>query len=335
MMDDSVARVGTAPRRSGFSRLIGHEAATSVLLPLLVTAAMLAAGSVIAPSFASGANLWALLSTASMLGVVSAGQTVVIISGRQGIDLSVGPVITLAALVTAGTCAGSDAGLPLAIGAVAALCCIVGAVNFVGIYVVGIYPLIMTLGMAFVVTGGSLVYAQARGPSSAPPILLAVGGGRIGPVPWLVVVGAAVLIAATALVSRTRFGRRLFLTGANARAARLSGIPVARVYLTAYVVCSLLAGLTGVLVFGFAGSVNLSIGEPYTLMSIAAAVIGGTLLTGGRGSIHGAFLGAIVFVVLTNLLIVCGLGNPARQVLSGVVLIVILALTARETGLRV
>lgn len=324
-----------SPRKpAALSRLFRHEAATSVMLPLLVTAVMLAAGSLVAPNFASLGNIWTLLSTACILGVASAGQTLVIISGSQGIDLSVGPVITLAALVTAGTCVGSNDDLPLAIAMVAVLCCLIGAANFVGVYLVGIYPLIMTLGMAFVVTGGALVYAQARGPSSAPPLLLEIGGGRIGTVPWLVVVGAIVLVAATLLTSRTRFGRRLFLTGANPRAARLSGIPVARVYLAAYVLCSLLAGLTGLLVFGFAGSVNLSIGEPYTLMSIAAAVIGGTLLTGGRGSVLGAFLGAIVFVVLTNLLIVCGLGNPARQVLSGLVLIAILALTARDKGLR-
>ncbi|HWL68341.1 MAG TPA: ABC transporter permease [Geminicoccus sp.] len=304
-------------------------------LPVAIIVVLFAIGAAVRPDFVSMGSIWGLLSVASLLAVVSVGQTIVIMSGNQGIDLSVGSVITLAALVTSNFSAGLDQNLPLALLAVVLVCALIGAINFVGVYLVGIYPLIMTLGMAFVLAGGAFAFAQDYGPTSPSPLLLAVGGAKLGPVPWLVLVAAVVFVAMTALLQWSRYGRQLYLVGANPRAARFAGIPVWRIYLLSYVLCSVLAGLTGVLVFGFAGSVNLSIGVPYTLMSIAAAVIGGTALTGGRGNIAGPFLGAIVFTVLANLLIVMGFGTADRQMMSGIVLVAILALTAREKAGRI
>jgi len=145
-----------------------------------------------------------------------------------------------------------------------------------------------------------------------------------------VITAAITGLIMSAVLRSSRFGQRLYLVGTNPRAARLSGIPVTQVYLKSYVLAALLSGFAGVLLFGFAGSANLSVGDPYTLLSIAAAVIGGTALTGGRGTVLGSYLGAIVFTVLSNLLIVLGMTTAVRQVVSGIVLIAILAVTARE-----
>jgi ribose transport system permease protein len=306
-----------------------------LILPAAIIVVLFALGAAISPNFLSPTNVWGILSVASLLAIASAGQTIVIVSGSQGIDLSVGPVMTLAALMVSGLSASLDQNLPFAVLAVVLVCTLVGALNFVGVYIVGVYPLIMTLGMGFVLAGGAFVYAQDHGPSLPPQLLLTAGGSKLGPVPWLVVIAVAVFLVLGAVLRWTRYGRQLYLVGANPRAARRSGIPVARVYLLSYVLSSLLAGLGGILLFGFAGSVNLSIGQPYTLMSIAAAVIGGAALTGGRGMISGSMLGAIVFTVLSNLLIVLGFGTASRQMLSGVILVLILALTAREKASRV
>lgn len=303
-----------------------------LVLPLAIIVVLLGLGARISPGFVSLSNIMALLSAASILAVASAGQTIVIISGNQGLDLSIGPLMTLSALLASGIGASTDANLPFALIAIVAACATVGVANFVGTFYVGIYPLIMTLGMGFVVQGGSLVYIQARGSSVPAPLILEVGGGKIAGVPILVIVVAAIFALLTLLMNTTRFGRRIYLVGSNSRAARLSGTPVARVSCAAYVLSSLLAGVGGVLIFGYAGNVNLSIGDPYTLLSIAAAVVGGTSLAGGRGSVVGSLLGAVIFIILTNMLVVLGLSQALRYVLTGLLLIVILAATARESA---
>jgi ribose transport system permease protein len=308
--------------------------AAGLLLPLGIAVVLFAIGAAVTPNFVSPSNVWSLLSIASLLALASIGQTMIIISGNQGVDLSVGAVMTFGALIASATGGSLDANLPLAVLEVTLMSACVGLVNFCGIYFVGIYPLIMTLGMAFVVSGAAFVYVQAQAPSIPSPILLALGGGKLGPVPWMVILAAIGLAVMSWVCTRTRYGRRLYLVGANQRAARLSGIPVATVYLITYTLGSVLAGLCGILLFGFAGSVNLQIGEAYTLMSIATAVVGGTALTGGRGTLVGSYLGALVFTTLANLLMVLGLSTAIRSVLSGVALIAILVATARESKLR-
>jgi ribose transport system permease protein len=323
-----------APVSVGLSQTLRRLSEGGLLLPLGITIVLLAIGAAVTPNFVASSNIWSLLSIASLLALASIGQTQIIIAGKQGIDLSVGSVMTLGALIASAQGASLDGNLPLAVLQVICASALVGVVNFCGIYYIGIYPLIMTLGMAFVVSGAAFVYVQAQAPSMPSPILLALGGGKVGPVPWLVILAAVMLCAMTWVLTRTRYGQRLYLVGANERAARLSGVPVAQVYLTAYTGGAILAGLSGILLFGFAGSVNLAIGEPYTLLSIATAVVGGTALTGGRGNLVGTYLGALVFTVLTNLLMVLGLSTAIREVLSGLVLIAILVATARESGLR-
>jgi ribose transport system permease protein len=324
------------------SRLSTHQEARSridlpkmvksgLLLPLVAIAVLLGAGALISPGFVSVSNIMALLSAASILGVASAGQTIVIISGNQGLDLSIGPVMTLSALLASGIGASTDANLPIAFIAIFAACATVGVANFIGVFYVGIYPLIMTLGMGFVVQGALLVYIQARGSSVPAPLILEVGGGKIAGIPILVIVAAATFALLALLMNTTRFGRRVYLVGSNSRAARLSGTPVAQVSCAAYVLSSLLAGIGGVLLFGYAGNVNLSIGDPYTLLSIAATVVGGTSLAGGKGSVIGSLLGAIIFIILTNMLVVLGLSQALRYVLTGLLLIGILAVAARES----
>jgi ribose transport system permease protein len=302
----------------------------TLVLPAVSIVVLLVLASVLAPGFLSGANLWSLLSITAILAIASFGQTIVILAGGQGIDLSIGALMTLSALLVSSIAASVDANLPMAVLAIVAVCIAVGTLNFAGIFYVGIYPLIMTLGMAFVISGVVLLYAQARGAALPSPLMLFLGSGKFGPVPLLVIICAVVLAVLTALLKATNFGKHLYLVGANRRAARLSGTPVAFVCWLSYVASSLLAGLAGALLFGYAGATNLTLGDPYSLLSIAAAVVGGTALSGGQGSLFGSLLGAVIFIVLTNLLVALGLSPALRDVATGILLLAILSLTARD-----
>ena len=303
---------------------IPHGGSIAIILALCV------AGRVVTPSFLSESNLWAVLSISAVLAVASAGQTLVVISGSQGIDLSVGSIMTLSALMVSGMAGSSDAELPVAIATVAIVGLLIGLVNGLGVRFLGLYPLVVTLGVSFVVEGAALVYAQTRPPSMPAPIIDALGIGRFLGVPWAVIIGAILVLLMTVLLRYSRFGRQLYLVGSNVKAAQSAGIPVSKVLLLTYALSGLLAAMAGVLLYGFVGSVNLSIGATYTMMSIAAVVIGGCALSGGTGTFIGTVLGAIIFSLLTNFFITLGLSSALRYSTSGLVLILVLFATSRD-----
>ncbi|MCR6497406.1 ABC transporter permease [Shinella sp. CPCC 101442] len=306
--------------------LFPHAGSFTIIAGLALT------GFVINPAFLSATNLWSVLSIAAMLSIASAGQTLVILSGNQGIDLSVGTIMTCAALLVSGIGGTSDGALAPAVAAALILGAAIGLLNGLGVQVLRLYPLIMTLGVSFAVEGLGLVYAQARAPSMPGRFIETLGVGRFWGVPWIVIVAAGLAIALTLLLRYSRYGRMLYFVGSNIRAARAAGVPTARVVIGAYMASGILSALAGVVLFGFAGSVNLSLGAPYTMMSVAAAVIGGASLSGGQGSFAGTVLGAIIFTLLTNLLITLGFSPALRYIASGLVLFAVLLATSRETS---
>lgn len=302
------------------------------LAGIVIILALAAVGQAINPAFLSAMNIWAVLSVSALLAVASAGQTLVIISGNQGIDLSVGAIMTLSALIVSGMAGSSNALLPQALVVVLVTGLLIGLANGAGMRFLGLYPLVVTLGISFVVEGAALVYAQARAPQMPGSVIETIGIGRILGLPWLVVIGLVVTALMTLVLRATRYGRQLYLVGANIRAARAAGVPVTRVLLATYAAAGMLSAIAGVLLYGYVASANLSIGAPYTMMSIAATVIGGVALSGGAGSFIGTVLGAVIFSLLTNLLISFGLGPALRYAISGLVLILVLLVTSRETN---
>lgn len=305
-------------------RRVPHGTGLAIVLALAVV------GACVNPAFLSASNVWSVLSIAAMLSIASAGQTLVILSGNQGIDLSVGTVMTFAALLVSGIAGTSDAGLLPASAAAVAMGALVGLVNGLGVQMLRLYPLVMTLGVAFAVDGLGLVYAQARAPSMPGRVIETLGVGRVAGVPWIVIVALVVGLAMVLMLTRSRYGRMLYLVGTNVRAARAAGVPTGRILVATYVASGVLSAIAGVILFGFAGSVNLSLGAPYTMMSVAAVVIGGASLSGGKGSFVGTVLGAIIFTLLTNLLITLGFSSALRYIASGLVLYAVLLATSRE-----
>ncbi len=306
-----------------------------VVVAALIAVLLIAIGGILRPGFASPDQIVDMLRVASFLGIIAIGQTIVVLSGGEGIDLSVGTVATLGAILASRTMAGDDAmivpGVLLALG-VAAL---IGLANGLGIVALKIPPFVMTLGMLGVVGGLILVVTGGRADGRAAPALVSLVNGRdVLGLPGILIVWLVLGVAVTLVLRRTVFGARLYAIGTSREAARLSGVPVRRVTVSAYVLSSLFAALGGIAMVGYSQQVFLNLADDLTLPSIAAVVIGGTLVAGGVGGYLGSAVGAIVLTVLTSLLTTLAMPEWARIVVQGVVLIALLAVYGRQRRLR-
>ncbi|QBI53594.1 ABC transporter permease [Streptomonospora litoralis] len=317
-------------------RLVRDPVAISASVAVLLWAV----AALVSPAFASWDQFVTLMTVASFLGVIAIGQTLVIIAGGEGIDLSVGATATLAAIVASRFMDGSNDGFVVAVLLALGACCVVGVVNAVGVLVFRVPPLVMTLGMIAVVAGFIRLYTGGRPEGSAAPLLRTlVSGDTVAGIPgvlWLWLGLSALVIW---LLRRSPFGWRLYAVGANPTTAYLSGVNTAAVKFAAYVLSSLFAGVGGLLLLGYAENVYTSLGTDYMLNSVAAAVIGGTALIGGVGGYLGTVIGAILLTVLDSLLRIMQIGggewgDAPRQIIYGVVLIIVLTAYGRQKRLR-
>ncbi|PSR30619.1 MAG: ABC transporter permease [Sulfobacillus benefaciens] len=304
------------------------------MIPVLVViVVLLLFGRILSPGFLGMANIGNILATSTILALAGLGQTFVIMGGGEGIDLSVGALVSLGAILGGAFSNGVNAGLLPALGLLVLLGGFVGFLNGMGVQWIGVPPLVMTLGMASVVDGFALAYTNGQPTGGAPPVLLSIGTGHLfGDIRWLIPVGIVIAIIGYVVLNRSRFGHQLQLVGNNRQAARLSGLPLRNIIIASYVIAGIASILAGVLLLGYAGSSDLEIGNSYTLLSIAAVVIGGTKLTGGEGSYIGTVLGAIALIVLTNVLVAMRLPEGAREVLEGLALVAILVAYTRRRG---
>lgn len=269
------------------------------------------------------------LKIAIPLAMLAACQTLTMLTG--GIDLSVGTVATIAAYLTATL--APQIGVPPAIAIALASAVVIGLVNGFGVAICRVHPLIMTLGTALIATGCLLVYQRyviATG-VLIPDFLLWLGTGRSLGLPnslALFIPFAALIIWAQ---RRSGFGRLLYAIGANEAAARLSGVRVWQVHLALYTLSSLIAGITGLLYLGQIKTASLSLALPLDLPSVAAAVIGGTSIFGGRGGYGGTIVGALILTVLTSMLTLMQIPEGGRRILFGLIILAVTALFIRLT----
>lgn len=305
------------------------------VIALVLAVALFLIGGIVRPGFATYPLLINILRLAAFLAIIAAGQTLVIISGGEGIDLSVGAIVTLGAILVFRIVNGQDAlvlpGLLVALVAGAAL----GAINGLGIALLGIPPLVMTLAMAGVVQGLILVITQGQLRGAAAPLMVSlVSQPLVFGIPGVVLVWLALGLGMWALLERTPYGKHLFAIGVNRTAARLSGVRVGGVVIATYALSGLLAALGGFVLLGYTRNVFLNLGAPYTLPSVAAVVVGGTLIAGGVGSYAGTMAGALVLTVITSLLTTLQLPESVRQIVYGAVLLLLLSVYGRQRALR-
>lgn len=317
------------------SRARSLLAENPVLAIVIGTLVMLAAGEAIAPGFASFRQISGQLTVAAILGIVAAGQGLVILSGREGIDLSVASVMSLAAL-TAGNVMGGDTALTLpALGASLVIGVSVGLFNGLGVAVLRIPPLVMTLGTAGVITGLLVVLTQGQTSGAASPLLQGFIQARflLG-LPGILWVWAALIAGIHLMLTSTRFGFNLYAVGSNDLAAELSGVRVRLTRIATYGLSGLFSGFGGFCLLGYTGTVFVGASEQYILPSVIAVVIGGTSLAGGRGSYNGTAVGAVFLTVLTAFLTTINIDAATRQVLYGLVLIGFMTAYGREAKAR-
>jgi ribose transport system permease protein len=277
---------------------------------------------------------WAFYDSLMVLGcflaILALGQGTVILTG--GLDLSLPWTIGLCGILCAGLLKGSDAALIYAVPAVLGVGALIGLVNGLGIVALGLSPIVMTLAMNGILQGIGLVYSGGTPDGFASPALRWFMTGRIAGVtpvvPFLIifVAGAAVLLG------RTVFGRRVYAIGNGERPAELSGVPVKVTLIWVYILSGLCSALVGILLSGFSGQGSLGMGDEYLLPSIAVVVVGGALITGGRGSFLGMIGGVILLTALQTLLSGTTLPYATRAILYGaVVLGAVIALREKST----
>ena len=309
---------------------VGRILADRPILPLiLLLVALVVVLELMNPGVINQRWLANTIKVAIPLAMLAACQTLTMLTG--GIDLSAGTVATISAYVMATLV--PHLGVPAAMMIAMACALVAGLVNGFGVAVARVHPLIMTLGTGLIAMGCLLVYQRyviATG-VRIPDLLLWLGIGRTLGLPnglFLFVPFATLIIWAQ---RRTGFGRLLYALGSNEAAARLSGVRSWQVFFGLYALSSLIAGLTGLLQIGIVKTPSLSLVLPLDLPSVAAAVIGGTSIFGGRGGYGGTIVGALILTVLATMLTLLQMPEGARRILFGLIILAVTAAYIRLT----
>jgi ribose transport system permease protein len=312
------------------SLLFWFQRNTIVALILLLLL-FIAAVEIMKPGTVNPVWLSNTLLFAAPLGVLAAGQTMVMLTG--GIDLSVVSVSMGSAFLMTTTALKFGNLTAVAIGLGLGL--VVGAINGVGIALLGVQPLVMTLGTGLMTQGIIIVYSQKilASRSIVPDFIHAIGSDRLGgliPLDLFLWLPIAALVLIT--LQRTGFGRLLYAIGDNREGCRLAGVRVWRLLFIDYVICALLASLAGFVLVGHTNSADLSLASTYLLPSIAAVIIGGTSIFGGSGGYSGTIIGALILTVLDGLLTLLDSPEPIKQILYGAIIFVLAAAYSRLTA---
>lgn len=298
---------------------------TAILWVMIVLVIIM---SFISPTFFTSQNLLNVAKQASITSVIGVGMTFVLITG--GIDLSVGSVMALSGTLAASV-AVADKNLPIGLAiltgvGLGALC---GLVNGLGVSYIGFPPFIMTLGMMTIARGIPLVYTNGTPIFGLSDAFNSLANSRILGIPTLVYYMIAVSAVGYIILSRTVLGKRIYAIGGNEEAARLSGVPVARLKMLVYVFSGFLAGIAGILICSRITSGNGTAAEGYEMNAISAAVIGGVSMTGGSGSVLGMVVGAMILTIIQNSFDIMGVNSFYQDIIKGIIILLAVFLDLR------
>jgi ribose transport system permease protein len=326
-VDDAKAR-GSAHRLS-LRAILGVLRRRTIIVLILLLFVFIIGIELARPGTVNATWVSNALMFAAPLGILAAGQTLVVLTG--GIDLSVAAIATGAAyILTTSASLGSVAAVALAL----LVGVLVGLVNGVGIAVLGVQPLVMTLGTGLMTGGVLTVYSQQMLASQphVPEFIQTLGAGKyLDALPFDLLLWAPIAFLMIFGLTRSGFGRLLYAVGDNREACKLAGVRVWRVLLAGYVLCGLLAAIAGIVLVGSTNAADLSLADVYLLPSIAAVIIGGTSIFGGRGGYAGSIVGALILTVLTSILTLLDAPEPIKQILYGAIILALAAVYARLT----
>ncbi len=299
-------------------------------IPYALVPVLAAIGAATIDGYASKSSLISLLVLSSFLGLASIGQTLTVISG--GIDLSIPAVIGMSDVVVT-QLGGHRWPFGLAVLLILALAVIVGAVNAIASMALKVHPLVVTLGMGLIVSGGVLSWSHASISGSVPSWLVTSVSviGKTGPipVPAIVLIWLVLSVITIAMLRGTRLGREIYATGANPLASRLALVRSPSAIILAFVISSVCAAAVGIFFAGYSGAADDTVGQPYLFETITAVVVGGTSLLGGRGGYGRTIAGALVISQLTTLLVGFGFGPSMQEALLGILIVVLVLLYGR------
>jgi ribose transport system permease protein len=306
-----------------------------LVIALLLIVALLLLGEALSPGFASAQQILRLLIVAALLGIVAAGQNLVILGGREGIDLSVGGVVSLSAIIAGNLMNGMDSGIALAVLGCVATGALFGLFNGLGVTLLRIPPLVMTLGMLGVLQGLLVVIRQGIPSGRAAPALSNfVSQPFLFGLPGIIWLWIVIGVVMALLLGRTVFGHRIYAIGSNEQAAFMAGVPVKLVRIALFVLSGVFAAIAGICLLGYSGSSFANVGEQYMLPSIIAVVFGGTPLSGGKGGYTGTMAGAVLLVILQSILTTVNIDESGRQMVFGATLLILMLFYGRGRAMR-
>jgi ribose transport system permease protein len=296
---------------------------------VIVLVLLVVAGAITRPdAFLTGNNLFNILSLGAVIGVVTVGMTFIIIGGQ--IDLSVGALVALAS-VWSTTVATQQYGFWGTVASALIVGTAFGLLNGVLIAYGRLVSFIVTLAMLVSARGLAEQISNRQPQVATAPEFRTITNGSVLGIPILVLMVAAVAIIGWIVLNRTTFGRRTFAIGGNIEAARLAGVRVQRHITALFGLSGLCSGIAAIMLTARTTTGSSTHGQLYELDAIAAVIIGGTVLTGGRGSLVGSMLGVLVFTTITNLFILNGLSTPIQNIAKGVIIIVAVLIQSRAS----
>ena len=329
MTVDVPAAIDTSPSWGDRLRRLVRERPIVPLLALLVL--LVVASEVIRPGIVSANWAGVMVRAAIPLAILAACQTMTMLTG--GIDLSVGAIASMTGFVVATLVNGP--GLWAGIGISLALAAVVGLITGIGVGVFRVHPLIMTLGMSLVVLGFANVWQlqMVQTGSGVPEGFRWLGAGMFASVfPRSLLLFIPLALLVIVVLNRTGYGRLLYAIGDNEAASRLSGVKSWQVLIALYIISALLAGIAGFLYSGLTNVASVTLVDTAVLPSVAAAVIGGTSIFGGRGGYSGTIVGALILTVISSILSSLGYPEAVRQMLFGGLIVLVAATYTRITG---
>ncbi len=279
-------------------------------------------------------SLSGILLSASFLTIVALGQMFVVTTGRGNIDLSIPSVLTLNAYVALLTIRGEDANLWIGLPVALLIGLAVGLINALLVVALRIPAIIATLATGYVLATATLLSNREIPGFVVSPILRDIAAGRWNGIPVMLIIALVCVALAACVLKYTAYGHWLSAVGQNRAAARLAGVNVNAVVGSAFVISSVLAALIGVLAGAYVGGAFLEMGQPYLLQTIAAVVVGGTLIFGGSATALGTFLASVLLILIVTTMQIMSLPLGTQDVVQGVVVILVLGLAGREVVRR-
>lgn len=281
---------------------------------------LIAVGAFASPVFLDPRNIGNVLTIAAPLGIVAMGQALVLLV--RGLDLSVASIMATMAVIATQFNSTDDAMIPVIFATCLILAAVIGFVNGWLVTKRHVTPFLATLATMIVLQGVRFVITKGAPSGAVPPGFRFLGTGNILGIPVGFIATIALGLLLWRLTLHSRFGRELYLVGDNPKGARLVGINSDAVTIAAYVLCALCACLGGLFLTGYTGSIDNFVGRGYELQSIVAAVMGGVALTGGKGTVFGALIGAMILAIVFNLLLLIGYTIEVQYIIQGLIIII-------------